>query len=126
MGWGVWVFPTAVGYSLSGSTMSPLDVLPLWLLKWSTIGLICVLPWSVCNACYVNDCICLNAEIICQNVDQAAPIFTAAERFAVNHLYISAKQEPWIRRACGLFPRLIEVVMMDGTRCPKNACLPCR
>ena len=106
--------------------MSNVDVFPSWILKCSIIGLLVLLPVSVVNACYVNDCICLNSDIICQNVDQAAPIFTSAERFAVNTLYVTSKQDEWMTRACGLFPRLRKVVMLDGSPCPRDSCLPCR
>ena len=106
--------------------MSNVDVFAGWLLKCSLIGFILLLAGTICKGCYINDCICLDSDIICQNVDEAAPIFTSAERFAVNTLYISAKQETWITTACGMFPRLVKVVMLDGSPCPKDSCLPCR
>jgi hypothetical protein len=106
--------------------MSNIDVFAGFLLKVSMIGLLFVLLATVCNACYINDCICLNSDIICQNEDEAAPLFTSVERFAVNNLYMSQKQKEWIMSVCGMFTRLIKVAMLDGSPCPQESCLPCR
>jgi hypothetical protein len=104
--------------------MSNVDVFGGLFLK--LIGLVFILLATVCHGCYINDCICLNSDIICQNEDEAAPLFTSEERFAVNNLYISQQQKEWSMRTCGMFPRLLKVIMLDGSPCPQEACLPCR
>jgi hypothetical protein len=76
--------------------------------------------------CYINDCNCLYDEIVCEVTDQPAPRFTFDERFVVRYLYISVSQLSWISRSCGLFPRLQEVIMMDGSQCPLSSCVHCR
>jgi hypothetical protein len=92
----------------------------------SVIGLLFLLIAPFASGCYLNDCICLNEDIICENEDEGAPLFTESERFAANVLYISANQRRWISETCGLFPRIIKVIMLDASPCPDETCAPCQ
>ena len=74
----------------------------------------------------MNDCICYDERIVCELNDEASPVFTEAERFAVNELFLTIKQSKWITRQCGLFPRITKLVMIDSSPCPPQACVPCR
>ena len=112
-------------YSFYSSTMSTVDV-SVSLLRLSLIGLLILLLSTVCTGCYLNECICLNADIICENTDESELIFTESERFAANNVYISANQKDWMSRTCGLFPRLVKVLMLDGSPCPEESCASCR
>ena len=78
------------------------------------------------RGCYVNDCLCYDARIVCEITDEASPVFTESERFVANELYLTVKQSQWITRQCAIFPRITKLIMMDGSRCPPQACVPCR
>ena len=81
---------------------------------------------GLCSPCYVNDCMCYKDRIICENVDQASPLFTITERFKAIELHLSGQQANWIKDSCALFPRLTLIVMIDDTACPAEHCVPCR
>jgi hypothetical protein len=97
-----------------------LDVCVLWIL-------ILAATFFFSNGCYVNDCICLNDQVICAENDQARPRFTTGERFATRKLYLSGTQSLWLQaRVCDIFPRISEIILMDGTLCPRIRCAMCR
>jgi hypothetical protein len=99
-------------YSFYSSTVSSVDV-SMTVSFFCRIGLFLLLVSNFSTGCYLNDCICWNSEIICENEDGPEPLFTDSERFVANILYISANQKAWISRTCGLFPRMIKVIMLD-------------
>jgi len=99
--------------------MAGVDVVLLPLPLW-------IILVSLTSGCYINECICWDAKIICETTDEASPYFTVSERFEANVLYLTQTQVPWITEKCSTFPRITDIVMTDGSECPQQDCAPCR
>ena len=105
---------------IMGATSRGFSFLTLVCFLWITEHYVAV------KGCYINDCQCYQQRITCEMRDQATPRFTLREVFVTQELYITSKQTSWISTACGLFPRLRAIVMMDDSKCPALHCVPCR
>ena len=90
--------------------------------------------FGVSGNCQLNDCLCTGNFILCNEDNEAHPLFTPMERNMAQHLTFSVRQGPLIAAICDTFPYAQYVEVTQSTRtstrskdehriCPR---LPCK
>lgn len=78
--------------------------------------------------CLLNDCLCVDGLILCDETNGLYPLFTPTERGFARQLKISVKQIRLIDDACSTFPSLAYIELSDNEDTHDNACprITCR
>jgi len=89
------------------------------------VFLLCVGFITIINGCYYNDCNCIDEVVYCELTDDSELLFSFDEMIDIEELDITRTQIEWITNQCATFPRLSRVLLLDGSLCPQDLCVPC-
>ena len=90
------------------------------------VFLLFVATLRIINGCYYNDCICIDESVFCEDTDTATPLFSDDELIEIVMVQITSTQSEWFYKNCEDYPRLQDIVMLEGYQCSHQFCVPCR